>query len=55
MASINMQLPSIYIYFFQPTKFACKGSFISFQLVPDTLDSDFPPPDNQKFDKIKKR
>ena len=30
-----------------------KGSFISFQLVPDTSGSDFPPQNNQKFDKMK--
>ena len=31
-----------------------KGSFVSFQLVPVTPGSDFPPPNNPKFDEIKK-
>ena len=31
-----------------------KGRFISFQLVPVTPGSDFPPPNNPKFDNIKK-
>ena len=31
-----------------------KGSFISFQLVLDTPGSDFPPPNNPKFENIKK-
>ena len=38
------------IYFLEKIK----GSFISFQLVPDTPGSDFPPSNNPKFDKIKK-
>ena len=32
-----------------------KGSFISFQLVPDKITPKFPPPCNQKFTQIQKK